>query len=1125
MNNLSIRRESTQRTFQAFIDDLQGNSDGTTSFDIYTLDSRSDGVEYIESVLAEYDNVDAVHIYSHGDDAAVKLGSTWLNSNNLAAYSQSLNSWGSALDQEADILIYGCNLAENREGEVFVTELALLTGADVAASNDITGHASLGGDWELEYSNGSIETNVAVSEGLQNSYTAVLATETVADDLSSGDFTGNTGTQLWTGGWIEVDGGGAGAATGNVVVTGGEIQISAAGSSIAREVDLSTASSATFSFDFRTGSGIDSADPDSMVIEVSDDGGSTWTTLEDINYLDGANSGSKSYDISAYTAVDTQIRIRANNGYGGPDEFFYVDDVRIQYTTGTAPVITSNGGDAMAGVNVTEHTTAVTTVTTTHVDGDPITYSILGGADAGLFNIDSNTGVLTFSTVPDFETPADANTNSVYEVTVQAEDTNGDTDTQAISVTVTNVNDAPDFAIGDGTVTTDFGSGDDIGNSVVVQADGKIVVAGRSYNGSDFDFSLTRYNPDGSLDTSFNGDGKLTTDFGSGDDHSLSVSVQADGKILAAGYSFNGTNYDFALVRYNADGTLDTSFSADGMLTTAIGATGDIGYSVTLQADGKILMAGYSVSGLDKDFALVRYNTDGSLDTSFSGDGMLTTDFGSNEDIAYSVSLQTDGRILVAGQSENGGFNDIALARYNTDGSLDTSFSGDGMLTTAIGASAEVGYNVTVQPDGKILVAGFSHNGVDADFALVRYNTDGTLDTSFSADGKLTTDFGSGLDSSYDVTVQTDGKILVSGFSSNGSNYDFAVVRYNADGSLDTSFSSDGMLTTAIGSGDDIGQSIALQPDGKILVAGQSDNGVDKDIALVRYNADGTLDLTFDPVTTLDGNPTFIEDGAAVVLDVDVDVSDTELDALNSGLGNYDGASLTLVRNGGASAEDVLAFNDGNGITLSGGNLIKNSQVIASFDTTSTPGELVVNFTDANGETPTSADVDNILRQVTYVNSSDTPPASVQIDWTFNDGNTGVQGSGGALIASGSTIVNITAVNDAPLATNLNAPETYTEDTALNLTDIVVSDVDSANVTVTLTLSDITAGSLNTATSGSVTSTFAGGVWTASGAIADVNTLLAGLNVYPIAELQQQLQHCHQRRVTVWLRRLPAARR
>ena len=170
----------------------------------------------------------------------------------------------------------------------------------------------------------------------------------------------------------------------------------------------------------------------------------------------------------------------------------------------------------------------------------------------------------------------------------------------------------------------------------------------------------------------------------------------------------NGSNYDFALVRYNSDGSLDTTFSGDGKLTTAIGSGNDYGYSVTVQADGKILVAGASHNGSNDDFALVRYNTDGSLDTTFAGDGKLTTAIGSSDDYGRSVTLQADGKILVAGYSANGSNDDFALVRYNTDGTLDTTFSGDGKLTTAIGASHDEGYSVTVQADGKILVAGYS---------------------------------------------------------------------------------------------------------------------------------------------------------------------------------------------------------------------------------------------------------------------------------------------------------------------------------------------------------------------------------------------------------------------------------
>ncbi len=315
------------------------------------------------------------------------------------------------------------------------------------------------------------------------------------------------------------------------------------------------------------------------------------------------------------------------------------------------------------------------------------------------------------------------------------------------SITITPVNEAPTFSIGDGIVTTAIGSSDDIGRCITVQPDGKILVGGQASDGTSNDFVLARYNTDGTLDTSFSGDGMVTNAIGSGNDVVRSVTVQADGKILVAGYSSNGTNYDFALVRYNADGTLDTSFSGDGMVTTAIGPGDDNRYSVTVQADGKILVAGYSNNGTNFDFALVRYNADGTLDTSFGGDGMVTTAIGSAADVGCSVALQADGKILVAGYSTQAGTEiDFALVRYNTDGTLDTSFSGDGMLTTAVGSGADNGRSVTVQADGKILVAGTSNNGSDDDFALVRYNADGTLDTSFSGDGMLTTAIGSGTD-------------------------------------------------------------------------------------------------------------------------------------------------------------------------------------------------------------------------------------------------------------------------------------------------------------------------------------------------------------------------------------------
>ena len=212
----------------------------------------------------------------------------------------------------------------------------------------------------------------------------------------------------------------------------------------------------------------------------------------------------------------------------------------------------------------------------------------------------------------------------------------------------------------------------------------------------------------------------------------------------------------------------------------------------------------------------------GDLDSSFSNDGKQNTDLGINyDDWGYSAAIQADGKILVAGYSAIGSNSDFALVRYNTDGSLDASFNGDGIQTTAIGSGDDEGSSVAIQADGKIVVAGRSFTGSNYDFAIVRYNSDGSLDNSFSGDGKQTTAIGSGRDQGSSVAIQADGKIVVAGYSYNGTNFDFALVRYNSDGSLDISFNGDGKQTTPIGS-DDICSSVAIQADGKIVLVGTS---------------------------------------------------------------------------------------------------------------------------------------------------------------------------------------------------------------------------------------------------------------------------------------------------------------
>jgi uncharacterized delta-60 repeat protein len=282
------------------------------------------------------------------------------------------------------------------------------------------------------------------------------------------------------------------------------------------------------------------------------------------------------------------------------------------------------------------------------------------------------------------------------------------------------------------------------GYSVIQQSDGKLVVAGTSYNGSSYDFALVRYNADGSLDASFDGDGIVTTAIGAANDYAQSVIQQADGKLVVAGTSYNGSSDDVALVRYNTDGSLDTGFDGDGKVTTAIGTGYDEGYSVIQQADGKLVVAGTSYNGSSNDFALVRYNADGSLDASFDGDGIVTTAIGAANDYAQSVIQQADGKLVVAGYSWNGSNDDVALVRYNEDGSLDTSFDGDGKVTTAIGAGDDYGRSVIQQADGKLVVAGHSSNGNNYDVALVRYDSGQLITTTNLWLKKLATKVGAG---------------------------------------------------------------------------------------------------------------------------------------------------------------------------------------------------------------------------------------------------------------------------------------------------------------------------------------------------------------------------------------------
>lgn len=377
----------------------------------------------------------------------------------------------------------------------------------------------------------------------------------------------------------------------------------------------------------------------------------------------------------------------------------------------------------------------------------------------------------------------------------------------------------------DGKVTTDFGDIDG-GYDVVLQPDGKIIVAGTGAAGGAF--ALARYNSNGSLDNTFDGDGKQSTIFGGKGDYGHSLALQSDGKIVVAGYTtILGLRQNFALARYNTNGSLDNTFGTGGKVSDSAGYENSA-YATAIQSDGKIVVAGTSSSysstvGDYYRFVLLRYNTNGTLDNTFDGDGRVLCDSGKNRD-AFALAIQADGKMIVAGTIDS----NFALYRYNSNGSLDNTFGVSGKVITDIAiTSLDIIYSLALQSDGKIIACGTTYNSsTNSDIALIRYNTNGSVDNTFGTAGKVITSVAA-FDEGTSLAILSNGKMIVAGAADDK----FAVLRYNSNGSLDNTFDTDGKVSTAIGTSA-AGTSVAIQSDDKIVVAGVSDD----DFAIARYN-------------------------------------------------------------------------------------------------------------------------------------------------------------------------------------------------------------------------------------------------------------------------------------------------
>lgn len=416
--------------------------------------------------------------------------------------------------------------------------------------------------------------------------------------------------------------------------------------------------------------------------------------------------------------------------------------------------------------------------------------------------------------------------------------------------------------IGAGKRMTSISAGDDLARAIALQADGKVVVAGACSSGGGFAFCAARYLADGTLDTSFAstsavGAGKVITPVaGLNGDEARSVVLQADGKIVLAGQCWNGSNFDFCAVRYHANGTLDTSFASTsplgaGKIRTSVGPGHDYAYAVLAQPDGKLVLAGQCLNVANiSEFCALRYLSDGTLDVSFAsssalGAGKLMFAFFALGDQLTTAALEEGGNIVLAGNCYNGVNQDFCVARITTSGSFDGSFAalgplGGGKRVTDVALGDDYAEALTQQADGAIVVVG---NCSSAEFSqrycVARYLADGEMDVSGMppAGTRVHLPVRGQLEAykilARAVRVQPDGKIIIAGGCNANADLDFCLRRLGSDGSIDQSFPT---LPLNFVGGDDILHAITLQPDGKIIAAGQCSNGDNFDFCIARFD-------------------------------------------------------------------------------------------------------------------------------------------------------------------------------------------------------------------------------------------------------------------------------------------------
>ena len=1094
---------------ETLLGNLSDDARSDTELLIVRLAANADGIEQISASLGEHSNIDAIHLLSHSDGNSIQLGATRLDEQSLLGYAGDVAGWADSLADDADLLIYGCDLASTQSGRSLIDSLAQLCDCDVAASDDATGHTDLGGDWELEHQIGSIETLTAFTYWSHSDWQGLLATETFQEGVSGYASTqdtelesdspdnvqpNGTAVRLVAGGdpeqglirFEDIFGAGAGeipiGATINSATLEINVYVDGTPSTVVsiHEMLENWTESATWNSMSTSGAGIQTDDVEAAatatdVLNSGEFGSTGWKSFDVTSSLQSWSSGGTNYGWVIVSDDPTDGVIYRTSDYS---TISVRPRLTVDYTASNQdPTITSDGGGSTASINVAENNTTVTTVTASDGDGDTPTFTITGGADQGLFSVDFNSGVLTFDTAPDFEAPVGGDNS--YEVIVTASDGNGGTDDQTITVTVTDVNESPTLAANNGLTVSEGSTGNLLGTADLNSSD-------PDDNASGLIYTITDTTDNGTLFLSGVGSLGLNDTFS-----------QAD---IDAG----NVSYD-----HNDSETTSDSFSfslADGGEDGSTSVVGTFNLSITLVNDNAPV-ANDDAYTVDEDGTLVA----NWWDTDWTRRQVLTFDNsaqGSNLD---------DFPVLVVLNSGN-----IDYGQTQNDGSDLRFLADDGTVLAYDIEEWNEGGNSYVWVRVPQIAAGSNSDSITMYYGNTSAGAGSdpgtTWTNGFLAVQHLNDDFDD--PTAFENDGINSGSASESGQVADGQRFDGSndFINLGSDASLDDLFAGGATVSAWInpagwgenGYGRIFDKSNTTYPSAGWALELSSPT----DSLLFQVGHSGNIGSWFSPTNSINLNtwqhisvsydssstsnqPTFYINGIAVSTVVDANPSGTaSTDAsLDLHVGNH---SQATSRTFDGVIDDVRLSDGIRSSDWIRAQYLNTSGSFVSFGgEQATPADtgVLVNDSDVDGDSLTVSLVAGPANAASFVLNSDGSftydpignfSGSDSFTYRVNDGTND----------SNIATVNITvnAINDDPTNTGtLPSDLITTEDinSAIDLSGIDLNDVDENGGTMTLTLSTSSGGNLNAGNGGGVTVAGSGtDTLVLSGSLTDLNTYL-----------------------------------